>query len=214
MTSWAKSSCHDGDHPPLQGAGGRRRPRRRAAVRELRRHQPRATRRSASSATRCSWACPRTCSAASLTAWASPSTAARSCWPRSIVDINGLPINPAARDYPDEFIQTGVSAIDGLNTLVRGQKLPIFSGSGLPHAQLAAQIARQAKVLTMTARASPSCLPPSASPSRRPSSSCQRVPPHRRDRAHRSVHEPRQRPRRRAYLHAAHGADRRGVPRL
>ncbi len=62
-------------------------------------------------------------------------------------DINGLPINPSAREYPDEFIQTGVSAIDGLNTLVRGQKLPIFSGSGLPHAELAAQIARQAKVL-------------------------------------------------------------------
>ena len=62
-------------------------------------------------------------------------------------DINGTPMNPAARDYPSEFIQTGVSAIDGLNTLVRGQKLPIFSGSGLPHANLAAQIARQAKVL-------------------------------------------------------------------
>ena len=62
------------------------------------------------------------------------------------MDINGLPINPAARSYPQEFIQTGVSAIDGLNTLVRGQKLPIFSASGLPHAQLAAQIARQAKV--------------------------------------------------------------------
>ncbi|MCR4842207.1 MAG: V-type ATP synthase subunit B [Eubacterium sp.] len=62
-------------------------------------------------------------------------------------DINGLPMNPAARDYPNEFIQTGVSAIDGLNTLVRGQKLPIFSASGLPHANLAAQIARQAKVL-------------------------------------------------------------------
>lgn len=61
-------------------------------------------------------------------------------------DINGLPMNPTARAYPQEFIQTGVSAIDGLNTLVRGQKLPIFSGSGLPHAQLAAQIARQAKV--------------------------------------------------------------------
>ena len=61
-------------------------------------------------------------------------------------DINGLPMNPAARAYPSEFIQTGVSAIDGLNTLVRGQKLPIFSASGLPHAQLAAQIARQAKV--------------------------------------------------------------------
>ena len=63
------------------------------------------------------------------------------------MDINGLPMNPAARDYPAEFIQTGVSAIDGLNTLVRGQKLPIFSGSGLPHAELAAQIARQAKVI-------------------------------------------------------------------
>ena len=62
------------------------------------------------------------------------------------LDINGLPINPVARNYPDEFIETGVSAIDGLNTLVRGQKLPIFSGSGLPHAQLAAQIARQARV--------------------------------------------------------------------
>ena len=62
-------------------------------------------------------------------------------------DINGLPMNPSARDYPSEFIQTGVSTIDGLNTLVRGQKLPIFSGSGLPHAALAAQIARQARVL-------------------------------------------------------------------
>ena len=62
------------------------------------------------------------------------------------MDINGLPMNPAARNYPQEFIQTGISAIDGLNTLVRGQKLPIFSASGLPHANLAAQIARQAKV--------------------------------------------------------------------
>ena len=62
-------------------------------------------------------------------------------------DINGLAMNPAARAYPSEFIQTGISAIDGLNTLVRGQKLPIFSASGLPHAQLAAQIARQAKVV-------------------------------------------------------------------
>ena len=62
-------------------------------------------------------------------------------------DINGLPMNPAARAYPAEFIQTGVSTIDGLNTLVRGQKLPLFSASGLPHAALAAQIARQAKVL-------------------------------------------------------------------
>jgi len=67
--------------------------------------------------------------------------------PEKMLDINGLPMNPAARDYPAEFIQTGVSAIDGLNTLVRGQKLPIVSGSGLPHANLAAQIARQAKVV-------------------------------------------------------------------
>ena len=66
--------------------------------------------------------------------------------PDKRMNVNGEPINPAARDYPDEFIQTGVSAIDGLNTLVRGQKLPIFSMSGLPHAELAAQIARQAKV--------------------------------------------------------------------
>lgn len=66
--------------------------------------------------------------------------------PEKRMDINGVPMNPAARNYPQEFIQTGVSAIDGLNTLVRGQKLPIFSASGLPHAEVAAQIARQAKV--------------------------------------------------------------------
>ncbi len=66
--------------------------------------------------------------------------------PEKRMDIAGLPMNPAARNYPQEFIQTGVSAIDGLNTLVRGQKLPIFSASGLPHAELAAQIAKQAKV--------------------------------------------------------------------
>ena len=66
--------------------------------------------------------------------------------PEKRLDVNGLPMNPAARNYPQEFIQTGISAIDGLNTLVRGQKLPIFSASGLPHANLAAQIARQAKV--------------------------------------------------------------------
>jgi V/A-type H+/Na+-transporting ATPase subunit B len=67
--------------------------------------------------------------------------------PEKRIDINGSPINPRARDYPSEFIQTGISAIDGLNTLVRGQKLPVFSGSGLPHARVAAQIARQARVL-------------------------------------------------------------------
>ena len=63
------------------------------------------------------------------------------------IDVNGVPMNPVSRDYPDEFIQTGISCIDGLNTLVRGQKLPIFSGSGLPHNQVAAQIARQANVV-------------------------------------------------------------------
>ena len=67
--------------------------------------------------------------------------------PEKKLDINGNPINPYARIYPKEFIQTGISAIDGLNTLVRGQKLPIFSGFGLPHSELAAQIARQANVL-------------------------------------------------------------------
>ena len=66
--------------------------------------------------------------------------------PEKRIDTNGIPMNPAARDYPSEFIQTGISAIDGLNTLVRGQKLPIFSASGLPHSNLAAQIARQAAV--------------------------------------------------------------------
>ena len=66
--------------------------------------------------------------------------------PEKRLDINGFPINPYARDYPSEFIQTGVSAIDGMNTMVRGQKLPIFSSAGLPHSRLAAQIARQAKV--------------------------------------------------------------------
>ncbi len=66
--------------------------------------------------------------------------------PEKRMDVNGQPMNPAARNYPQEFIQTGISAIDGLNTLVRGQKLPIFSASGLPHSNLAAQIARQATV--------------------------------------------------------------------
>jgi len=67
--------------------------------------------------------------------------------PEKYVNINGNPINPCARDYPREFIQTGISSIDGMNSLVRGQKLPVFSGAGLPHAKIAAQIARQAKVL-------------------------------------------------------------------
>ena len=67
--------------------------------------------------------------------------------PEKELDINGSPMNPSAREFPAEFIQTGISTIDGMNTLVRGQKLPIFSGSGLPHNDLAAQIARQAKVI-------------------------------------------------------------------
>ncbi len=68
--------------------------------------------------------------------------------PEKELDINGLPINPSARQYPRDFIQTGISAIDGMNTLVRGQKLPIFSGPGMPHNEIAAQITRQTKVLT------------------------------------------------------------------
>lgn len=72
--------------------------------------------------------------------------------PEKRVDINGEAINPMARDFPSEFIQTGISAIDGLNTLVRGQKLPVFSASGLPHQELAAQIARQAKVLNSASK--------------------------------------------------------------
>jgi V/A-type H+-transporting ATPase subunit B len=67
--------------------------------------------------------------------------------PEEILDINGAPINPEARDYPNEFIQTGISSIDAMNPLVRGQKLPIFSGAGLPHLEIAAQIARQAKLI-------------------------------------------------------------------
>jgi len=70
--------------------------------------------------------------------------------PEAKLDINGNPLNPFARDYPNDFIQTGISTIDGLNTLVRGQKLPIFSGAGLPHSELAAQIARQAKVVSQS----------------------------------------------------------------
>jgi len=71
----------------------------------------------------------------------------------TMLDVNGLPINPYARTYPRDFIQTGISAIDGMNTLIRGQKLPIFSGSGLPHNRLAAQIVRQAKILNNDASA-------------------------------------------------------------
>jgi len=79
--------------------------------------------------------------------WGRPRDGGPPIIPEKRLDIAGRPINPEARAYPVEFIQTGISAIDGLNTLSRGQKLPIFSGSGLPHIQLAAQITRQAKVL-------------------------------------------------------------------
>ena len=77
--------------------------------------------------------------------------------PEMKININGSPINPTARANPSDFVQTGISAIDGMNTLVRGQKLPIFSGSGLPHNELAIQIAKQAKVLS--SRNSPFSIP-------------------------------------------------------
>ncbi len=79
--------------------------------------------------------------------WSRPRDGGVKIIPEKRLDIGGSPINPESRAYPEEFIQTGISAIDGLNTLSRGQKLPIFSGAGLPHIQLAAQIVRQAKVL-------------------------------------------------------------------
>ena len=148
MTSWARSSCHNGEHPPLQGAGDRRRQR---AVVQLFESSAginlRDSARSASSATRMELGVSEDMLGRVFDGMGQPIDGGPEILPEKHLDINGLPMNPAARDYPDEFIQTGVSAIDGLNTLVRGQKLPIFSGSGLPHAQLAAQIARQAKVL-------------------------------------------------------------------
>ena len=91
------------------------------------------------------WRIARICWAASLTAWAVRSTAVRRSAGKRLRYQRSAD-EPGGANYPQEFIQTGVSAIDGLNTLVRGQKLPIFSASGLPHANLAAQIARQAKV--------------------------------------------------------------------
>ena len=134
--------------------------------------------------------------------------------PEEYRDINGLPMNPAARDYPNEFIQTGVSTIDGLNTLVRGQKLPIFSGSGLPHANLAAQIARQAKVLGDDGVQLRRGVRRHRHHLRGVRVLRQRVQAHRRHRPHRAVHQPGQRPRRGAYRHPPYGPDRRGVPGL
>jgi V/A-type H+-transporting ATPase subunit B len=81
----------------------------------------------------------------------------------TLLDVNGLPINPYARSYPRDFIQTGISAIDGMNTLIRGQKLPIFSGSGLPHNRLAAQIVRQAKILNLSGPGSEEAAPSTGS---------------------------------------------------
>ncbi len=77
--------------------------------------------------------------------------------PEKMLDVNGKPLNPVAREYPRNYIRTGISAIDGLMTLIRGQKLPIFSGNGLPHDQLAAQIVQQASlgmILTSSLRLS------------------------------------------------------------
>ena len=128
--------------------------------------------------------------------------------PEKYLDINGLPMNPAARDYPNEFIQTGISAIDGLNTLVRGQKLPIFSGSGLPHARLAAQIARQAKVLDDSTPFAVVFAAIGVGVLRL------RVPPYRRHRPDGAVHQSGRRPCRGAYRHAPYGPHRRRVSGL
>lgn len=133
--------------------------------------------------------------------------------PDKRLDINGAPLNPAARDYPSEFIQTGISVIDGLNTLVRGQKLPVFSGSGLPHAQLATQIARQARVLGDDSKFAV-VFAAIGITFRRGRLLYQRFQAYRRHRARGAVYEPCQRPRGRAHLHPAHGADRRRVPGL
>jgi V/A-type H+-transporting ATPase subunit B len=130
----------------------------------------------------------------------------------SWMDINGLPMNPAARDYPSEFIQTGISAIDGLNTLVRGQKLPIFSGSGLPHASLAAQIARQAKVLGTESQFAV-VSPLSASPLRN-RVLCSGIQKDGRNRQDHTVYKPCKRPRRGTQRNAKNGAYRSGIPRV
>ncbi len=129
-------------------------------------------------------------------------------------DINGLPMNPAARDYPNEFIQTGISTIDGLNTLVRGQKLPIFSGSGLPHAALAAQIARQARVLGDDAGNFAVVLCRHRHHLRGVRLLRAGVPPHRRHRPDGALHQPGQRPGGGTHRHPPHGPHRRRVPGL
>jgi len=132
--------------------------------------------------------------------------------PEKRMDVNGLPMNPAARSYPQEFIQTGISAIDGLNTLVRGQKLPIFSASGLPHANLAAQIARQAKVLGDNEQFA--VVFAAMGITFEESNYFVELQKHRRARQNRYVLEPRKRPRHRAYRNAQDGFDRRGISRV
>ena len=126
------------------------------------------------------------------------------------LDINGQPINPYARDYPNEFIQTGVSAIDGLNTLVRGQKLPVFSASGLPHAQLAAQIARQARVLSDDEKVCRSFRRDGYN-LRRSRLLYQRFQQNGRNRTYRNVYESCKRPRNRTYFNSAYGVDGCGI---
>ena len=123
-------------------------------------------------------------------------------------------MNPAARDYPNEFIQTGISAIDGLNTLVRGQKLPIFSGSGLPHASLAAQIARQAKVLDDDSSNFAVVFAAIGITFEESEFFVSEFTPHRRHRPDGAVHQSGQRPGRGAYRHPPYGPHRRRVSGL
>ena len=128
-------------------------------------------------------------------------------------DINGEPINPAARAMPSDFIETGISAIDGLNTLVRGQKLPIFSGSGLPHNELAAQITRQAKVKGISENfavvfAGIGITYDDAAVLHK------RLQEDRRAEEDGRIHQPRRRPEHREDTHAEARADDSGVPRI
>ena len=136
--------------------------------------------------------------------------------PETTLDVNGNPMNPFSRDYPSEFIQTGISTIDGMNPLVRGQKLPIFSGSGMPHNRMAAQIARQATVISghsdfAVVFAAMGITFEEASffmEDFRKTGALQRTV------MYRHVRQPRGRPRDRAYIDAAPRADRGRVPRL
>ena len=158
--------------------------------------------------------CPAapTCWGACSTAWDSPVTAGRRSSRKKEREIIGAPINPWSRDEPRDFIQTGICAIDGLNTLVRGQKLPIFSGAGLPGNELAALIVEERQD-HRGARSSPSSSRLWASPGARPPSS-RVVRVHRSAGASRLLHQPRRRPHRRAAHDPALRPDRGRVPRL